>query len=75
MSSSALLSQIRSAGAAKFPSNANSVEFAQELDAQDSLRHLRDEFTLPTRKSLKKKVLDGTLPSEILPLPLPRLHH
>lgn len=69
MSSSALLEQIRSAGRAKFPSNANTTEFAKELDAQDSLRHLRDEFTLPTRKSLKKKALDGTLPGKSARLP------
>ncbi|KAH7375423.1 kynureninase [Plectosphaerella cucumerina] len=62
MSSSSYLEQIRSAGRAKFPSNANSVEFARDLDSQDSLRHLRDEFTLPTRGSLKKKNLNGTLP-------------
>ncbi|KAK1964336.1 kynureninase [Colletotrichum sublineola] len=55
--------QIRSGRPAKFPANAISFEFAQQLDAQDSLRHLRDEFIIPTRGSLKKKSLNGTLPN------------
>lgn len=46
----------------EFPSNANTLEYAQFLDAHDELRHFRDEFIIPTRASLKKKALDGTIP-------------
>ncbi|KAK3400787.1 pyridoxal phosphate-dependent transferase [Sordaria brevicollis] len=46
----------------EFPSNANTLEYAQSLDAQDELKHFRDEFIIPTRASLKKKALDGTMP-------------
>ena len=59
----ALVDRLRSGAAPKFPTNANSLEFAQSLDAQDSIRHLRDEFILPTKKSLKKKSLDGSIPT------------
>ncbi|KAF3062073.1 Kynureninase 1 [Daldinia childiae] len=62
MSFSSYVEQLRSEGQAKFPSNANTAEFARELDSQDPIRHLRDEFILPTKASLKKKALDGTLP-------------
>ncbi|KAK2040746.1 kynureninase [Colletotrichum somersetense] len=56
--------QIRSGQPAKFPANATSFEFAQRLDTQDNLRHLRDEFIIPTKGSLKKKSLDGTFPNK-----------
>lgn len=32
-------------------------EYAEALDAQDPLRHFRDEFIIPTKKDLKRKVL------------------
>lgn len=48
----------------EFPSNANTLQYAQSLDAQDELRHFRDEFIIPTRGSLKKKALDGTIPGK-----------
>lgn len=38
-----------------FPSEANSEEYARSLDAKSSLRHLRDDFVIPTKKSLKTK--------------------
>ena len=34
-----------------------SKEFAQALDAQDSLKHLRDEFIIPTKADLKRPTL------------------
>lgn len=46
----------------EFPFNANTLEYAQSLDAQDQLSHFRDEFIIPTRASLKKKALDGIIP-------------
>lgn len=33
----------------------DSIEFAKTLDSQDSLKHLRSEYTFPTRVSLKSK--------------------
>lgn len=56
--------KLRSGEAPQFPADANSLAFAQGLDAQDKLAHLRDEFILPTKSSLKKKALDGTIPGE-----------
>lgn len=64
MDLSAFIERLRSAASPKFPSDANSIAFAQKLDSQDSLRHLRDEFVIPTKASLKKRALDGTLPSK-----------
>lgn len=49
-----------------FPADANTVDFARSLDAQDPIRHLRDEFIFPTKTSLKKKALDGTIPGKLL---------
>lgn len=60
----ACVQRLRSGAAVKFPPDANSVAFAQHMDGQDKLRHLRDEFVLPTKASLKKKSLDGKLPRE-----------
>lgn len=57
--------RLRSGAPPKFPSEASSLDFAQKLDSQDSLSHLRDEFILPTKTSLKKRALDGTIPGKI----------
>lgn len=54
--------RLRSGAPPKFPADADSLQFAQRLDSQDSLRHLRGEFILPTKGSLKKKALDGSIP-------------
>ena len=54
--------RLRNGEAAKFPDAATSLAFAHKLDSQDSLRHLRDEFIIPTKDSLKKKTLDGKFP-------------
>ncbi|KAK2765171.1 Kynureninase (L-kynurenine hydrolase) [Arachnomyces sp. PD_36] len=35
-------------------------EYAQALDARDPLRHLRDEFIIPSKKDLKRKTLAVT---------------
>lgn len=60
----AYVERLRSGAPPKFPTDANSLQFAQTLDSQDSLRHLRDEFILPTKASLKKRELDGTIPGK-----------
>lgn len=56
--------QLRFNGRADFPANANTIEYARQLDAADPIQHLRDEFVLPTKASLKKKSLDGHLPGK-----------
>jgi kynureninase len=58
----AFVERLRSGAPPKFPADADSLQFAQKLDSQDALRHLRDEFILPTKGSLKKRALDGTIP-------------
>ncbi|KAI5459073.1 pyridoxal phosphate-dependent transferase [Mariannaea sp. PMI_226] len=68
MELTAFVDRLRNGDSANFPSNANSLKFAQELDSQDKLSHLRDEFILPTKASLKKKALDGTIPGSTKPL-------
>ncbi|KAK7418156.1 Kynureninase (L-kynurenine hydrolase) [Neonectria punicea] len=62
MELSTFVDRLRNGDAAKFPHDAGSLAFAQRLDSQDSLSHLRDEFILPTKSSLKKKALDGSIP-------------
>lgn len=62
MDLSAFVERLRSGAPPKFPADADSLQFAQKLDSQDTLRHLRDEFILPTKGSLKKRALDGTIP-------------
>ncbi|KAK1702477.1 kynureninase 2 [Colletotrichum lupini] len=66
MDFNAFAEQIRSGSQAKFPANANTISFAQQLDAQDKLAYLRNEFIIPTKGSLKKKSLTGTLPNNQL---------
>lgn len=34
-------------------------EYAESLDAQDPLRHFRDEFIIPSKKDLKRKTLNA----------------
>jgi kynureninase len=58
----AYVERLRGGAAAKFPADANSLGFAQRLDSQDKLSHLRYDFILPTKSSIKKNALDGTLP-------------
>ncbi|KFA46915.1 hypothetical protein S40293_03638 [Stachybotrys chartarum IBT 40293] len=68
-----LVSCLRSGVSPDFPATADTLAYAQELDSQDALRHLRDEFYLPTKASLKKRALNGSMPnagpSSILPTP------
>ncbi|KAG7109173.1 Kynureninase 1 like protein [Verticillium longisporum] len=63
MEFSSYVEHLRSGGRAKFPANANTIEYAQQMDRQDELRHFRNEFILPTKGSLKKKAINGTLPN------------
>jgi kynureninase len=60
--------QAQAQAAKLFPADANTLAYAQHLDAQDELKHLRSEFILPTKGSIRKKALDGTIPGEFLSL-------
>lgn len=62
MDLASFVDRLRNGSAAKFPADANTLAFAQKLDSQDQLKHLRDEFVLPTKGSLKKRALDGSIP-------------
>ncbi|KAF5123994.1 Kynureninase 1 [Metarhizium anisopliae] len=64
MDLASFVDRLRNGSAAKFPADANTLAFAQKLDSQDQLKHLRDEFVLPTKGSLKKRALDGSLPGQ-----------
>lgn len=48
-----LVEEIESGRDAAFPQEAQEQAFAQKLDAQDPLRHLRDNFVFPTKRSMK----------------------
>ncbi|KAK4224227.1 putative kynureninase [Podospora fimiseda] len=59
-----LISEVQEGGKPTYPPEADTLEYARLLDSQDKLSHLRDEFIIPTRDSLKKTALDGTIPGE-----------
>ncbi|KAK4176783.1 putative kynureninase [Triangularia setosa] len=59
-----LTTAFRSGQKPTFPAEAKTLEYAQSLDQQDKLGHLRKEFNLPTRNSLKKNALNGVTPGE-----------
>lgn len=62
MDLSSYAESLRAGKTTSFPANATSLAFAQSLDGQDKLSHLRNEFILPTKASLKKRALNGTVP-------------
>lgn len=39
-----------------FADNAHTLDFAQELDAQDPLQHLQNEFVRPTKQMVRKAI-------------------
>jgi kynureninase len=59
MDVSSAIKSIRQGQSPVFPPEAKNHQFAEELDAQDALRHLREQFILPTSRSLNKKSLSG----------------
>ncbi|KAK2595671.1 Kynureninase (L-kynurenine hydrolase) [Conoideocrella luteorostrata] len=61
----AFVDRLRSGASPKFPTDASTLAFAQKLDSQDQLKHLRDEFDLPSKASLKKKALNGSFPGDV----------
>lgn len=53
---------------ANFPAAADSEEYAKALDAKSPLKNLRNDFVIPTKKSLKTSTATrhGKFPSEHL---------
>ena len=47
----------KSTGRVQYGPEARAVEFAKKLDQQDPLKHLRDQFTIPSVSDLKRKQL------------------
>ncbi|TPX16828.1 uncharacterized protein E0L32_003390 [Thyridium curvatum] len=54
--------QLRAGQQVQFPPKAHTLDYARSLDAQDPIK-LRDQYIIPTQASLKKKALDGKIPS------------
>jgi kynureninase len=40
-----------------FPAEANTLEYAQSLDAKDHMRKFREQFIIPSRANIKTKKL------------------
>jgi len=53
----AAVEMLRQGQVPAFPAEATKRTFAEKLDAQDELRHLRGQFNIPTKSSLRKKAL------------------
>jgi kynureninase len=65
MDYSLAVSTLRKGERLKFPKEANTEQFAQVLDKADPISHLRSEFVLPTKASLKKQGLNGQYPGTL----------
>lgn len=57
--------KLRAGNSPSFPPDADFIAFARSMDSQDPVRHLRDEFIMPTKTSLKKMALDGKTPDAV----------
>ncbi|KAL2129223.1 hypothetical protein VTI74DRAFT_8069 [Chaetomium olivicolor] len=55
---------LRAGNKPKFGPKSQSIEYARQLDAQDKLSSLRANFNIPTKGSLRKKGLNGSIPGE-----------
>lgn len=60
MDVAAAVETLRQGRTPAFPAEAKKRGFAEEVDALDKLRHLRGQFNIPTKRSLRKKALDCT---------------
>jgi kynureninase len=65
---------LRAGSKPEFPPEAKSIEYAKQLDANDELGSLRNNFIIPTKASLKKKSLNGFVRGSSRPHPfVPRI--
>lgn len=64
-----MVEELRASGRTQFKGDSNTQDYARKLDEQDHLSGLREQFVLPTKGSLKKKALDGSIPSKSPPVP------
>jgi kynureninase len=55
MGSIAIGSQPKVVAKPTFPTEANTLEYAQSLDAKDHMRHFRDQFIIPSKANIKSK--------------------
>ena len=52
-----MVEQLRQGKKVSFPREAGTRNYAKSLDRQDQLRHLREQFKIPTKSQLKIKAL------------------
>lgn len=57
-----MVQKLRLGGSVTFPPEASKLEYARYLDEHDALKHLREQFIIPSASSLKKTALDGSIP-------------
>jgi kynureninase len=60
MDPSTMIQHLSRGDAIKFPQNARSLDYAQQLDRQAGLQSFRDQFRIPTKSALRKKAVRGT---------------
>lgn len=54
-----MIQTLNSGEHAQFPTEASTLEYAQQLDAQDPLRSFREKFRIPTKASLRRKAVSS----------------
>ncbi|KAJ9134087.1 Kynureninase [Pleurostoma richardsiae] len=62
MSFSSQVASLRNGQSPEFSGDAKTLDYAQSLDSQDPIGHLRHEFILPTKTSIQKTALTGSIP-------------
>ncbi|KAG8631061.1 hypothetical protein KVT40_000201 [Elsinoe batatas] len=61
------IEQLRRGEKPSFPSEADSLEFAEQLDQRDEIKHFRDEFMIPTKAQLKRTTLEENEATSAMP--------
>jgi len=64
MSFSSQVASLRNGQSPEFSGDAKTLDYAQSLDSQDPIGHLRHEFILPTKTSIQKTALTGSIPGK-----------
>ena len=57
-----MITQLAKGQSVKFPHNATSLEYAQDLDRSRDLFNFREQFRIPTKASLKRKSIPSSQP-------------